>query len=201
VTRTALVVVRPEHRVSAEEPWCCGEVNNLPSEGCAPEGVANRTIGPPASHKGMCGPFCDSLGRNRLPSAPACQGVTDEAHVPAEHAEASQEARLPPSHVDARGAGDHPGPAAEGPPPAVGLSSSGQQSGLDGQDLANPRPGDIRRPSPLESAGAARTDHGNVGARRPRRSSTGRLRHRQTRWWRNGAQPDSAPAAIDRSGY
>jgi ribonuclease P protein component len=46
---------------------------------------------------------------------------SDEAHVPTEHAEASQEARLPAPDVDARRTGDPPGSAAEGPPQAVGL--------------------------------------------------------------------------------
>ena len=44
-----------------------------------------------------------------------------EANVSTEQPQASEEARLPPPHVDPRGKGDHQGPPAEGPRPPVGL--------------------------------------------------------------------------------
>ena len=44
-----------------------------------------------------------------------------EANVSTEQPQASEEARLPPSHVDPRWKGDHQGPPAEGPRPPVGL--------------------------------------------------------------------------------
>jgi ribonuclease P protein component len=44
-----------------------------------------------------------------------------EAHVPAEPAQTRQASRIPAPDVHARGAGDTPGTAPQGPPPAVGL--------------------------------------------------------------------------------
>src|SRR5437763_5646825 len=44
-----------------------------------------------------------------------------ETHPPAQPPQAGEEARLPPSHVDPRRTGDHPGPPAQGPPPALRL--------------------------------------------------------------------------------
>jgi ribonuclease P protein component len=44
-----------------------------------------------------------------------------EAHVPTQQPEASQAARLSAAHADPRRPGNRPGPASEGPRPAVGL--------------------------------------------------------------------------------
>lgn len=44
-----------------------------------------------------------------------------EAHVPAQQPQTSQAARLPQPDADARGPGDPPNPAPEGPRPPVGL--------------------------------------------------------------------------------
>jgi ribonuclease P protein component len=44
-----------------------------------------------------------------------------EAHLPAEHPQACQEARLSPSHVDASRSGDPSVATAQGPTPSVGL--------------------------------------------------------------------------------
>jgi ribonuclease P protein component len=49
---------------------------------------------------------------------------TSEAHVSAQHPEASQAARLPAPHVHPRRARDPPGAAPQGPPPSLGLSPS-----------------------------------------------------------------------------
>lgn len=44
-----------------------------------------------------------------------------EAHVPAQHQETSEAARLPPPHAHPGGSGDHPVASTEGPRPAVRL--------------------------------------------------------------------------------
>src|SRR5947209_20012999 len=93
-------------------------------------GLAHRSIGPPGRHKGARGPFSSTLALRPF-------GETYEENFPTEHAQTSEEARLPPSHVDARRTGHSPLPAAEGPPPPVGLSAP------DSEHLADSRPGDI----------------------------------------------------------
>ena len=44
-----------------------------------------------------------------------------EAHIPTEHPEAGEEARVPPPDVDQGGPGDHLVPSSQGPPQPVGL--------------------------------------------------------------------------------
>jgi len=60
-----------------------------------------------------------------------------ETDVPAQCAQTRQETRFPQANVDEGGPGDHPGPASQRTPPALGLTSAGGSS-------ARPRPGRIR---------------------------------------------------------
>jgi ribonuclease P protein component len=94
-------------------------------------GRAHRTIGPPARHKGVTDSFLPSYTGSGCPSQgirlPSPSGrhwdemsgrrEADEAHLSTEQSQASQEARVPAPHVDARRTGDRPRPAAEGPSP------------------------------------------------------------------------------------
>jgi ribonuclease P protein component len=122
VTRTADSVVRPDHLGCRGAFGCCGEVNNSPSEGRAPEGVGTVPSAPRAHTRGRAAHFAIPWEGIVYPPPSGRPGSPDEAHVPTEHTEAGQEARLPSSHVDARRTGHPEGPASKGPPPAVGLS-------------------------------------------------------------------------------
>lgn len=65
--------------------------------------------------------FSTSAGRASAETSRRPQG---EASVPAEHPPPGQTARVPPSHVDARRAGDRRRPSAQGPSSSVGLIES-----------------------------------------------------------------------------
>src|SRR5689334_13226118 len=76
----------------------------------------------PAASTVSAGPFGPVVARARVRAPTPAEEAMGEEDLPAQHTEASPQARVPAAHVHARGARRPQGSPAQGSPPAVGLT-------------------------------------------------------------------------------